>query len=123
MNCEARKGFLTLSSCDNPAATACSNCGRSFCPAHLAPPGFNMCLDCAATSSGADPNAPQGEDESDDVWSHRYRSSYYASTGYTPGYGRHSSYYDDQDRASFLDRDVDDDRDTDDTSQGGFGGS
>jgi hypothetical protein len=122
MNCEARKGFLTLSSCDNPAATACSNCGRSLCPTHLAPPGFTMCLDCAATSSNTDPNAPQGEDESDDVWAHRYRSSYYSSTGYTPGYGSRSSYYDDHDRSSFSDRDVDD-VDDDTTGQSGFGDS
>lgn len=120
MNCEARKGFLTLSSCDNPAATSCANCGRSLCPTHLAPPGFTTCLDCAATGSSADPNAPQGEDESDDVWSHRYRSSYYASTGYTPGYGR-SSYYDDHDTSSFSDRQSDDL--DDDTAQAGFGDS
>jgi hypothetical protein len=121
MNCEARKGFLTLSSCDNPAATACAQCGRSFCPTHLTPPGFTTCLDCAAINADS-PRAQQDGDEYDDVWAHRYRSSYYSSTGYTPGYGSRSSYYDDQDAASFTDRETDDDRD-DDAQGGGFGGS
>jgi hypothetical protein len=118
MNCEARKGFLTLSSCDNPAATACATCGRSFCPSHLAPPAFSTCYDCAATA--ADPNAVQQDGEYDDAWAHRYRSSYYTSTGYVPGYAR-ESFYDDQDTVSFADRNDDDLGD--DTERGGFGDS
>jgi hypothetical protein len=120
MNCEARKGFLTLSSCDNGAATACATCGRSFCPAHLAAPLFTTCLECAAT---ADPDGTQqGDDEYDGVWASRYRSGYYSSTGYTPGYGR-SSYYDNQDTSSFRDRSDDGSDDRDDDTRAGFGDS
>jgi hypothetical protein len=117
MNCEARKGFLTLSHCENPAATTCAHCARSLCPAHLAPPHFTMCLDCAATNPEAGQNEPQGEGEYDDVWAHRYRSSYYSSTGYVAG----SSYYDSQDARSF-DSTVGDDF-GDETEVGGFGES
>jgi hypothetical protein len=117
MNCEARKGFLTLSSCENPAATTCANCARSLCPAHLAPPQFTMCLDCAATNQQAGQNETQGEGEYDDVWAHGYRSSYYASTGYVAG--RHG--YDSQDTRSF---DSTSDSDFgDETERGGFGES
>lgn len=118
MNCEARKGFLTLSGCENPAATACSNCGRSMCTAHLAPQtGFSMCYDCAATNQNVQ------EEEYDDVWSHRYRNDYYSSTGYTPVYSsyRGSSYYDRQDANSFDDTVRDNAED--DVDRGGFGES
>jgi hypothetical protein len=112
MNCEGRKGFLTLSDCENPGATACANCGRTMCPAHLAPQtGFSTCLDCAAT----DPNVQEGE--YDDVWAHRYRQSYYDSTGYMPVYGAHSA-FSRHDSRSFHDgtRDYDES----DTDTGGF---
>ena len=124
MNCEARKGFLTLSACDNPAATACANCGRSLCPSHLAPPGFNTCLDCAATQ-GQNNQQTEGEGqyegEYDDVWAHGYRSRYYSSTGYTPGTSSRDSYYDSQDTRSFDEQQSDDL--ADDTESGGFGES
>jgi hypothetical protein len=118
MNCEARKGFLTLSGCENPAATACSNCGRTMCTAHLAPQtGFSMCFDCAATNQNVQ------EEEYDDVWSHRYRNDYYTTTGYTPLYSsyRGSSYYDRQDANSFDDTVRDSAED--DVDRGGFGES
>jgi hypothetical protein len=115
MNCEARKGFLTLSDCENPAARACANCGRSLCPTHLAPPDFSMCLDCAANNPQSQPDDPQNEGEYDDVWAHRYRSSYYTSTGYSP------NHYDRQDMGSFNDRQGDDVED--ETERGGFGAS
>ena len=126
MNCEASKGFLTLSPCENPAATACAHCGRSLCPAHLAPPHFNMCLDCAATQ-GQQGEQQQGEQrgegvydgEYDDVWAHGYRSSYYSSTGYRPG--SHDSSYDSQDVRSFDEQQGDDLGD--ETETGGFGES
>jgi hypothetical protein len=117
MNCEARKGFLTLSHCENPAATTCAHCGRSLCPAHLAPPHFTTCLDCAATNPQAQGTEQQGEGEYDDVWAHRYRSSYYTSTGYVAG----DSYYDSQDARSFDARDGDDF--ADETERSGFGES
>ena len=89
--CQARRGFLTLSNCENPAITACSGCGRSMCSMHLTPQsGFTMCFDCAV----ANPNVQQGE--YDDLWAHRYRDSYRSST---PMYRSH--YYDSQDRRSF----------------------
>ena len=119
MNCEARKGFLTLSHCENPAATTCAHCARSLCPAHLAPPNFTMCLDCAATNPQAGQDQPQGENEYDDVWAHGYRSSYYTSTGYVPG--SRDRYYDSQDVRSFDQRDGDDFGD--ETERGGFGES
>jgi len=117
MNCEARKGFLTLSQCENPAATTCAHCARSLCPAHLAPPHFTMCLDCAATNQQDQTNQPQSENEYDDVWAHGYRSSYYSSTGYVAG----DSYYDSQDTRSFDDRGADDFGD--ETVRDGFGES
>jgi hypothetical protein len=116
MNCEARKGFLTMSNCENPAARACANCGRMLCPTHLAPPDFSMCLDCAATAAQTPPDQPQTEGEYDDVWAHGYRSSYYASSGYSP------SRYDQQDVSSFRDRGGNDAVD-DDLERGGFGAS
>ena len=103
--CEAQKGFLTLSGCENPAATACSNCGRTMCTAHLAPQsGFSTCFDCAAGSS--ETNAEEGEYDS--LWAHRYRGSYYATTGYTPmdRSSRHDD-YDAQDAQSFTEQERD----------------
>ena len=98
--CQARKGFLTLSGCENPAVTVCSQCARSMCPTHLAPQtGFAMCFDCAARDSSVQ------EGEYDDVWSHRYRSSYSATTGYTPmDSSSHGGHYDRQDASSFDER-------------------
>ncbi|HVG22804.1 MAG TPA: hypothetical protein VND45_01510 [Thermoanaerobaculia bacterium] len=83
MNCEGRKGFLTLSNCENPGLTPCANCGRTMCTAHLAPQsGFTTCLDCAA----ANPQYKQ-EGEYDDTWAAGYRRSYYDDTGYEPVHG------------------------------------
>ena len=99
MNCEARKGFLTLSGCENPATTACANCGRMMCTVHLAPQsGFTMCYDCAATNPQY---AQQQEGEYDDTWAAGYRSSYYNDTGYSPVYG---SGFNRHDRSSFTSR-------------------
>ena len=97
MTCQATRGFLTMSPCDTPAATACSNCGRTMCMAHLSPTGgFSTCYDCAATTQSQQEGEPA---EYDDTWAHGYRSSYYASSGYRPG-----SSYDRQDAASFDER-------------------
>jgi hypothetical protein len=96
MNCEGRKGFLTLASCENPGVTACANCARMMCPAHLsALSGFSTCLDCAA----ANPQTQPREGEYDETWAAGYRRSYYDDTGYAPVYGftRH-------DRTSFTSR-------------------
>ena len=101
--CEARKGFLTLSACSNPASSSCADCGRGMCTTHLAPQtGFSKCLDCAAK----DPQVQEGE--YDDVWSHRYRNDYYRTTGFVPlagGAYLASTYYDSHDASSFSERD------------------
>jgi hypothetical protein len=113
--CEARKGFLTLSTCENPAVRACAQCGQSMCPTHLTPQsGFTTCFDCAA--SGSDVR----EGEYDDVWAHRYRSRYYSSTGYMP-MAWSSRDYDQQDARSFDERERDAAEDENDRR--GFGDS
>jgi hypothetical protein len=94
MICQASKGFLTMAPCGSPAATACSNCGRTMCTAHLSPTsGFSTCYDCAATQQQSQEGEPG---EYDDTWAHGYRSSYYSSSGYRP-----VSSYDRQDSSSF----------------------
>jgi hypothetical protein len=122
--CMARRGFLTLGDCENPAATMCGTCGRAMCAVHLSPQtGFSTCYDCAAANPT---NAQEGEGEYDETWSHRYRDEYYSTTGYRPVYsGTHHSdtYYDDQDVRSF-DSEADDDLAGDDESAAGdFGES
>lgn len=84
MICTARRGFLTLSDCGEPAATSCANCGQPVCAAHLSSrSGFTNCLECSATAAPA----AEGEEPYDDVWAHRYRDDYYRTSGYTPLYG------------------------------------
>ena len=103
MTCQASKGFLTLSDCGNPAASACSHCGRTLCPAHLSPAsGFSMCYDCAATQQQQPRDEAATDPEYDDTWAHGYRSSYYSSSGYSPHRG--TSSYDSQDARSFDER-------------------
>jgi len=119
--CMARKGFLTLSDCGNPAVTSCSTCARPMCTMHLAPQsGFTQCLDCAAR----DPNVkPQADDDYDGVWAHRYRNDYYSSSSYRPYYYGSSysdTYYDDQDVRSFDDDVNGQAALEDDTETGGF---
>ena len=113
MICQASKGFLTLSPCENPAVTACAQCGRMMCPAHLAAQtGFSTCLTCAATN----PDVQDGE--YDGVWASRYRDSYYEDTGYRPVGTSHFDRYD-SDSFDETQRDfVEDDRE-----RGGFEGS
>lgn len=115
MNCEGRKGFLTLADCENPGVTACANCGRMMCPAHLsAQTGFTTCLDCAA----ANPQQQQQQEEGeyDETWATGYRNSYYSDTGYTP-----VSSFDRHDRSSFTTRTRNESED--ETERGGFDAS
>ena len=123
--CMARRGFLTLSDCENMATTACSNCGRMMCPVHLSPTsGFSMCLDCAATTQNQQTQEGEtGEQDYNEEWATGYRNDYYSSSRYAPVYtGSHSdSYYDSQDVRSFDTEEqgvVDDEED-----RGGFGES
>ncbi len=119
MICEARRGFLTLSDCGQPAATSCANCGRAMCAMHLsARSGFTNCLDCSATVASGE----ETETEYDDVWAHRYRDDYYRTSGYTPLYGTATGSYDRHDAASFEGRQADDFAE-DETDRGGFGES
>jgi hypothetical protein len=115
--CAARKGFLTLTACENPAVRACSQCGQSMCAAHLTPQsGFSTCFDCAASSLSV------ADGEYGDVWAHRYRSRYYSSTGYTPmAWSSRDDDYDQQDARSFDERERD--AAEDEAERGGFGDS
>lgn len=120
--CMARRGFLTLSDCGNPATTMCSTCSRPMCATHLAPSsGFTQCLDCAATNPREEQT--EGEEQYDDEWAHRYHNDYYSSTSYRPFYsGSHhdDSYYSSQDVRSF-DEDANGRELVDDESEtGGF---
>ncbi len=120
MSCEGRKGFLTLSDCENPGVTACANCGRMMCPAHLsARSGFTTCLDCAA----ANPEQQQQEGEEgdyDETWAAGYRRSYYEDTDYTP-VSSGSSVFNRYDRSSFTSRTRN--VSEDETESGGFDAS
>jgi hypothetical protein len=118
MICQARKGFLTLSGCENPATVACSNCGRMMCTIHLAPQsGFTMCYSCAATANPQQQQQQQQEGEYDETWAAGYRDSYYSDTGYTPVAG--SAYaFNRHDRSSFSSRTRD--QSESETEHGGF---
>lgn len=99
MTCSATKGFLTLGDCGIPATSACTQCGRTMCAAHLSPTsGFSTCYDCAATQPR---QGEEGETEYDESWAHGYRSSYYSESGYSPS--SRSSHYDSTDTRSFAD--------------------
>jgi hypothetical protein len=113
--CMARRGFLTLSACGDPAARMCSTCGQPTCAVHLSPQsGFSQCFSCAA----ADPNVEAGEN--DGVWSSRYRDNYYSS-GYM---GMSTDRYDDQDASAFDETQTDGLLDDDENSgPGGFADS
>ena len=121
--CMARRGFLTLSDCGNPATTMCNTCSRPMCAMHLSPTsGFTQCLDCAMTNPQQQQNE-NAEEQYDDEWAHRYRDDYYSSTSYRPFYSGSrydDSYYSSQDVRSF-DEDANDRELADDESDtGGF---
>ncbi len=78
--CMAQRGFLTLSTCDEPATWQCAACGRWTCPLHLSPSsGMTKCLECANAGLVSGPE----DDAFDGDWSHRQRNTYYAG-GYRP---------------------------------------
>jgi hypothetical protein len=127
-NCTARRGFLTLHDCGNPASTNCVSCSRPICSEHLSPrSGFTQCLDCFARGASQDPAAAKAtaDDEYDPEWSAGYRRSYYGS-GYRPIYSGYygSTYYDDYDVRSFDAGASHDAADVDDDDRGtSFGDS
>jgi len=120
MICMATKGFLTMAPCGAPAASACSQCGRMMCTAHLSPAsGFSTCYDCAATQQPQEQQRQGADTEYDDTWAHGYRSSYYSSTGYRP---YSSSSYDSADARAFDEQGTAG-FDDEDEGAGGFGAS
>jgi hypothetical protein len=120
--CMARRGFLTLSDCGNPATTMCGTCSRPMCPMHLSPSsGFSTCLDCAATNPREE--SEETEEQYDDEWAHRYRDDYYSSTSYRPFYSgtrTDDSYYSSQDVRSFDESANERDFGDDESDTGGF---
>ena len=101
--CAGRRGFLTLSSCGEPAGRNCADCSRPTCPEHLSPAsGFTKCLECANGKGPARKTAPKAAaqtpaqtpaqtaplasrpviNDADDAY--LYRQSYYADRSYTP---------------------------------------
>lgn len=114
--CVARKGFLTLTDCGKTASRTCANCGKNMCAEHLAAQtGFSQCLDCAAA------NAEVKEGDYDPLWAHRYRNTYYTTTGFLPVYGA-AAYFDQRDARSFS-TSAEVDFAEDDVDRGGFGDS
>lgn len=114
--CMARRGFLTLSSCENPASTLCTSCGRMMCTEHLSPTsGFTQCLECANSSAAYDDKAT----DYDNDWSYRYHHSYYGSSGYRPI----SDDYDGDDVRAFDRSAGDTVADDDEVGDPGFGDS
>lgn len=90
--CQARRGFLVLTTCGLPSATSCAQCGRPTCPVHLSPgSGLTTCLDCWAASG-----SHQVADDDDREFAYRYRHTYWNDHG---GIDQ----FDDYDEASFDD--------------------
>jgi hypothetical protein len=116
-SCAAQRGFLTLSSCDNPMASLCTSCGRPMCAAHLSmQSGFTQCLECPAQTP-----ASTGEEEQYDTgWSHRYRDTYYRDTGY---HAVSSGTYDEHDARAFDGTDEEELGDEGGGGTGAFGDS
>lgn len=110
--CEARRGFLVLSNCDQPATTMCAQCGRPTCMLHLSPTsGFLSCLDCWGHGSTSVNDTPEES-------AYRYRTDYWNNHGGV-------DQFDDYDEASFSD-DVNGDTlldDDDDSDGAAFGDS
>ena len=119
--CMARRGFLTLRDCGQPATQSCTTCQRAMCTEHLSSAsGYQQCLDCFAKSEQS-----ANVDVDDPSYSYRYRVGYYSS-GYSPLYygSYHDTYYDDLDVRSFDD-DMNDNAvdDEDGGERAGFGDS
>ena len=87
--CAGRRGFLTLSSCGEPAGRNCAVCSRPMCPEHLSPSsGFTQCLECANGKGKGKAAAPPPVanrpviNNTDDAY--MYRESYYSDRSYSP---------------------------------------
>jgi uncharacterized membrane protein YgcG len=63
--CAQRTGFLTLTTCGEPAAAACVSCGKAICAGHIhhTPSGI-LCPDCAVLGLDADEASRRGLDSS-----------------------------------------------------------
>jgi len=63
--CAQRTGFLTLTTCGEPAVAACVRCGKAICAGHIhnTQSGF-LCPDCAILGLDADEASRRGLDSS-----------------------------------------------------------
>jgi uncharacterized membrane protein YgcG len=74
--CAQRTGFLTLTTCDEPAVAACVMCGKSICAGHMeSGPAGLLCPDCAVLGLDPDEASRRGLDSS------YYRRSVDSDTG------------------------------------------
>lgn len=90
--CEIKRGFFTLRSCDNLATGQCLKCRRAFCREHAgggpAAAGGILCVQCAEHPLAE--SAPDDDAIYDQSW--RLRDSYYHDSHYAPAVlGRHFS--------------------------------
>ncbi|HOI15137.1 MAG TPA: hypothetical protein PK036_02235 [Geobacteraceae bacterium] len=74
--CAQRTGFLTLTTCGEPVAAACTRCGKAICAGHIhhTQSGI-LCPDCAVLGLDADEASRRGLDSS------YYRHSADSDTG------------------------------------------
>jgi hypothetical protein len=63
--CGQRTGFLTLTTCDQPAVAVCIKCGKPICACHLqSDPSGPCCPDCAVLGLDPDEASRRGLDSS-----------------------------------------------------------
>jgi uncharacterized membrane protein YgcG len=74
--CAQRTGFLTLTTCGEPAVAACVTCGKEICAGHLqSTPSGPLCPDCSVLGLDSDEASRRGLDSS------YYRRSVDSDTG------------------------------------------
>jgi len=63
--CAQRTGFLTLTTCGEPAVAACVMCGKAICAGHMeSGPAGLLCPDCAVLGLDPDEASRRGLDSS-----------------------------------------------------------
>ena len=118
--CQARRGFLLLHDCGNPATYTCETCNRTMCTEHMSSrSGYKSCLECQAKAYQHQPDVPRDYDSD---WVYGYRRHYYTTYGYQPFYDG-ALVYDDYDVRSFDDHVNAGAADRDDAERAGFGDS
>lgn len=133
--CAQRTGFLTLTTCTEPAVSACMLCGKQICASHLLMKHEGpQCPDCAVVGMDADEASRRGLDSSyyrHSAGSHHdtdsYSSSDYenfdassAAAGGDSGGGGADGGWDDGEAGSGSDSDIDSMM-ADDSDSGGSG--